>query len=200
MKRTCAGLTFVCALTYSFAALAQERVSHTGAGIHLTPPAGWQQATLAQVQANRERVRVSDPEFQHALATRSAMPLMVFMKYPEPHDGLNPAIHITARAGLPGRPTMLLAAALEPLRRAFPDFRVVSPPQQTAVGGWPAAYAITSYTLTTGGGAAFPVRSRMWLVPRGNLMFLIGMSGGAAGEDLCENEFADALGSIQIDR
>jgi len=72
--------------------------------------------------------------------------------------------------------------------------------QGTQVGGWPAAHARTSYTLKNSRGQAFPVLSRMWLVPRGRLMFLIGMSGDQTGENVCEQEFAEVLESIRIQK
>src|SRR5829696_1268875 len=64
---------------------AQDRVENESAGIALDRPSGWQTATLAQVQNNRERTRLSDPELQAGLRTRSALPLIVFTKYAEPH-------------------------------------------------------------------------------------------------------------------
>jgi hypothetical protein len=200
MKRTCAGVVIVCAIAFSSAGIAQERVSHPGAGIELVRPAGWHTATLAQVQANRERVRLPDPELQHALQTRSALPLFAFTKHPEPHAGLNPSVQVTLRSALNGTPTELLTTALQPLRRAFADFRLVSPVRATDVSGWPAAHMTATYTLTSNAGASFPVRSRMWLVPRGSLMFLIGMSGSATGDDLCEGEFKAVLASIVIQK
>jgi hypothetical protein len=76
---------------------------------------------------------------------------------------------------------------------------VVSPVQPATVGGLPGAAVIVTYTLASTGGNRFPVRSRLWLVPRGNLMFLIGMSGATDGEDVAEAEFRTALESIRID-
>jgi hypothetical protein len=57
-----------------------------------------------------------------------------------------------------------------------------------------------TYTLKTQAGESFPVRSRLWLVPRGTLMFLIGMSGALSGEDECDRECDEVLGSIAIER
>jgi hypothetical protein len=176
----------------------QERIRHQASGIELTRPAGWHEATLAQVQENRENVRLSDAELQRALQTRSALPLFVFTKYPEPRAGLNPSVQVTLRPALRGTPTQLLTTALDPIRRAFPDFRLVSPVHATQVGGWPAAAMEATYTLKSKSGDSFPVHSRMWLVPRGSLMFLIGMSGAAAGDDVCEEEFRAVFQSITI--
>jgi hypothetical protein len=189
---------FVFLVAFPFNAAAQERVHHAGAGISVTPPATWREATLAEVQSNRERVRLSDPELQHALATRSALPLFAFTKYPEPHRGLNPSIQITLRSSLAGPPTELLRAALQTMRRAFPDFQIVSAAQPIELAGWPAAHTRATYTLKAETGEAFRVMSRLWLVKRGPLMFLIGMSGSVSGEDTCEAEFAAALSSISI--
>ncbi len=198
IKRLFAGFVFVYAIAFSFVAAAQERLEHPGAGIELIRPAGWHDATLAQVQANRERVRLSDPQLQHALQTRSALPVIALTKYVEPSPGLNPSIQVTLRSALRGTPTELLTAALATMRRAFPDFRIVSPVRATEVSGWPAAQVKAAYTLTSHTGEQFPVQSRMWLVPRGSLMFLIGMSGSASGEDVCEEEFRSVLASIVI--
>ena len=45
-----------------------------------------------------------------------------------------------------------------------------------------------------------PVLARTWVVPRGKVMFLIGMSGTITGEDVAEAEFLSALRSVQIER
>ncbi len=60
--------------------LTQERVENRSAGIALDRPASWQMATTADIQANRERVRLSDSDFQHAMVTRSALPIIAMMK------------------------------------------------------------------------------------------------------------------------
>jgi hypothetical protein len=187
-------------LALSPTGIAQERVRNTAAGIEITPPTGWHETSLAQVQANRENVRMADADLQHAIQTRSALPLLVFTKYPEPHEGLNPSVQVTLRSALRGTPTDLLSTALQPMRRAFPDFRLISAAHQTQVGGWPAAAMEATYTLRSKAGGAFPVRSRMWLVARGQLMFLIAMSGSATGADVADADFKAALDSIAIQK
>jgi hypothetical protein len=179
--------------------LAQDRVDNRAAGVSIGRPAGWQGATVAQVQANRERVRLSDAEMQQGLVNRAALPLIVLMKYPEPHPGLNPAIQITLRQNLAGTPTQLLEGALTTMRRGFSDLRIIEEAQPTDVAGLPGASVRVTYTLRTDT-LAEPVLSRLWLVPRGSLMFLIGMAGTQSGPDVCEQEFMDALRSLRIDR
>jgi hypothetical protein len=144
-------------------------------------------------------VRLSDSEFQQAMVARSALPIIALMKYPEPFEGLNPSVQITLRQALKGTPTQLLTAALATMRRAFADLSIVQPVEATTVSGLPAAGVRVTYTLRTTT-QSVPVLSRLWLVPRGSLMFLIGMSGAQSGPEVCEAEFAKALQSIHIDR
>jgi hypothetical protein len=189
---------FVVAIAISSAVAAAERIEHPGAGIALDRPAGWQSPTLAQVQENRERTRLSDEDLQQALVARSAMPVMVFTKYAEPHAGLNPSVQITLRPTIAGAPTRVLSAALDTMRRAFADFEIVAPVQPVEVDGWHGAHVRATYTLQNAAGQRFPVMTRLWLVPRGSLMFLVGMSGGQSGEDVCEDEFTAVMQSLQI--
>ena len=179
---------------------AQPRFEHREAGIALTRPDGWHTATIAQVQTNREQTKLSDGELQVALATRAALPLIVFTKYEEPHPGLNPSIQITLRQALAGTPVQLLVNALMVMRRAFPDLQSVEPVRQTEVDGMPAAHVRVNYTLENRTGLTARVSSALWLVPRGSLMFLIGMSGSESGPDMCGAECASALRSLSISR
>jgi hypothetical protein len=191
-------LVLASAITFSAPTAAQDRIEHKAAGIAIARPAGWHDVSLAEVQANRERARLADAELQQAITARSALPILAFTKYAEPHAGLNPTIQVTLRPALAGTPTQLLTMALATVRRAFADFRLVTPVQPVQVAGWSAAHASATYTLQNEHGATFRVRSRFWLVPRGSLMFLIGMSGGQSGDDECERQFAEVLSTLTI--
>ena len=182
---------------------AAERFENTTAGIALTRPAGWQTTSLQTVQENRGRVRLADPELQQAIQTQATAPLFVFSKHAEPYPGLNPSIQITVRsygntAGM--APTALLKGAVTTLQRAMPDFTFVKPIHATRVNGWPAAHFRATYILKTTHGDSHPVLSRMWLVPRGRVIFLIGMSGPPDGPDASEAEFMQTLASIEIQK
>jgi hypothetical protein len=177
---------------------AQERFESAAAGIALDRPPGWHTATLAQVQANRERVRLSDRQWQATLTKQSVMPLVTFMKYVDSHQGLNPTIQVTLRAALGDTESRLLTMAIDQMRQALPDLRVIVPVGATEISGFPAAHVRVAYTLHTEAGAAFDVTSRLWLITRDRLMFLVGMSGAQTGADVCDAEFRAVLDSIEI--
>jgi hypothetical protein len=191
-------LGLISAITFSAPCAAQDRIEHKAAGITIDRPAGWHDLTLAQVQANREHARLADPELQHAISTQSTMPLLSFTKYEEPHAGLNPTIQLGLRPLVPGAPTEVLEMALQTMRRAYADFRLIAPVQAVQVAGWSAAHASATYTLHNDRGESFHVKGRLWLVPRGRLMFLIAMSGTQTGEDVCESEFAAVISTLTI--
>lgn len=180
-----------------------ERFENATAGIALLRPANWQTASLQTVQENREQVELSDKELQAALVKVATAPLFVFMKHPEPHAGLNPSIQVTLRSLGPmagSSPTALMKVAVDTMRKAIPDFAFVTEITDTQISGLAAAHMRATYTMRTRDGSAFKVLSRLWVVPRGPFMFVIGMSGPQEGPDVSESEFAGTLASIDIRR
>jgi len=179
------------------------RFENATAGIALTRPAGWVTASLQTVQENRERLQLSDQDFQAAMQKAATAPLFVFMKHPEPHPSLNPSIQVTLRplgqlAGLP--PTELMRMVTGPMKTAFADFVIVTGISDAQVSGLAGAHMRAKYTLKNQDGAEFQVLARMWLVPRGSFLFIIGMSGPQEGPDVSESEFGETLASISMQK
>lgn len=178
-----------------------ERFSNATAGFSLVRPAGWQTASLQQVQANREGIRLTDPELQAAIQSATA-PLFVFTKYQEPFPGLNPSVQVMLRptgAMATSSPVQIMTVAVTALQGAYADFAFVTPIEETSVSGLAAARMKAKYTLKTTGGE-FKVLTRLWVVPRGSFVFLISMGGTQDGPDVSESEFSEVLASIQIQR
>lgn len=83
------------------------------------------------------------------------------------------------------------------MQKALPDFTYVTPIRTARVSGLQAAHLRATYTLKSAS-ASYPVLTRIWVVPRGAFTFLIGMSGPPDGPDSSEEEFTQALASIEI--
>jgi hypothetical protein len=182
---------------------APQRFENATAGIALTRPAGWNTASVQTVQENRERVQLSDSELQVAMQKFATAPLFVFMKYPEPHPTLNPSVQVILRPLGPlagSAPTEILKIAVAAMQKGFPDFTFVREIESAQISGLAAAHMRAQYTLKNADGSEFKILSRLWLVPRGSFMFLIGMSGPQEGPDISESEFAEVLGSIKIQK
>jgi hypothetical protein len=179
-----------------------QRFENATAGIALTRPNGWQTGTLQAVQENRSRIRLSDSELEAGLRKLATAPLFVFMKHPEPHPTVNPSVQVILRptGSLNGAdPTEILKVAVGTIQKAFADFTFITSIQNVSVSDMPAAHMRARYTLNTADGSA-QVLSRLWVVPRGPYMFLIGMSGPADGPDVSEAEFTEVLRSITIQK
>jgi hypothetical protein len=172
------------------------------AGFRIAKPASWHFLTAQQVADNRAVARLKDEEMDKLIRERASAPLVAIGRHQEPYDALNPTIQVIFRpagdlAGKP--PTALLEFVLSTLKSAMADFELVGSVDSVQVGGRPAASARARYTLKNPAGEAFPVLARMWVVPRGKFLFLVGMSGPPEGPELSEEEFAQALSSIAID-
>ena len=87
----------------------------------------------------------------------------------------------------------------EVLKRAYPDLAYVDEVQDANVDGINGAYTKIKYTMAAGD-KKFPTLTRMWLVPRGKIMFTVGMSGPQDGPDVSEDAFREILKSIKIEQ
>jgi len=171
------------------------------AGIAVHRPAGWHTASLQTVQANRERVKLSDAELQAAMQKAATAPLFVFTKHPEPHHDINPSIQITVRPLgqlANSTPADIMKAATGPLQKALANFKFITPVTDARISGIAAAHMRAKYTIKNAEGSEFKVLTRMWVVPRGGFLFLVGMSGPQEGPDVSEAEFAATLASLSI--
>ena len=91
----------------------------------------------------------------------------------------------------------VLSTVVLPLRRQHPDLELVGPAKKLKVSGLDALQAVATYTIRADG-RDIPVRSRLCVVPRGSLFFVIGMTDPPKGPDVAEREFEAALASIRI--
>jgi hypothetical protein len=90
--------------------------------------------------------------------------------------------------------------AVSALQKALADFMFVQEIAPVQVSGLGGAHMRAKYTVMNRDGGSFKVLTRMWLVPRGPYLFLIGMSGPQEGPDVSEAEFASAFSSIAIQK
>lgn len=91
----------------------------------------------------------------------------------------------------------MLNAVVAQVTKGLKDFAIVEPIQPTRISGHNAASMKATFTMQTSGGS-FAVLSRMWVVERGNDLFVIGMSGPKEGEDKSEAVFSRILSDIEI--
>lgn len=91
----------------------------------------------------------------------------------------------------------IMEAIIAPTKSAL-KFAVVHAAQESLLSGHRAVHTVVEFTVRNDAGESFPTRSRMWLVPRGAFLFMIGCAGPQAGPDVCEDEFKLILASVTI--
>ncbi len=174
---------------------------HQGAGFSMTKPMGWNYLSPEMVQSASDSVKWNDVELEKMIKENPKSPLVVITRYQEPYPTLNPSVAVTMVnlpvAGMP--PKDILNMSTEVLKRAYPDMTYVDKVQDANVDGINGAYTKIKYTMTAGN-KRFPTLTRMWLVPRGKIMFTVGMSGPQEGPDVSDETFREILSSIKIEK
>ncbi len=178
-----------------------EVFHHPGAGFSMTKPMDWKYLSPKMVKTASESTKWNDAELEKAIKENPNAPLVVITRYQEPYPTLNPSVAVTMVnlpiEGMP--PKDILNMSTEVLKRAYPDLTYVDEVQDANVDGIDGAYTKIKYTMAAGG-QKFPTLTRMWLVPRGKVMFTVGMSGPQDGPDVSEESFQEILKSIKINR
>jgi hypothetical protein len=123
------------------------------------------------------------------------------MKHLEPYPDQNPSVQVLLRPlgrnqGVP--PVELMRAGIPTIQRGVEGFAFVDGIQATKVGGRDAAYSKFTYRVEVGG-KSFAVLERLWMVPRGTVLFNIDMTSPPQGADASDKEFAAILASIRIE-
>lgn len=174
---------------------------HPGAGFSMTKPMEWRYLSPEMVKKASESAKWNDAELEKAIKANPNAPLVVITRYQEPYPTLNPSVAVTMVnlpvEGMP--PKDILNMSTEVLKRAYPDLTYVDEIQDVNVDGINSAYTKIKYTMAAGE-RKFPTLTRMWLVPRGKIMFTVGMSGPQEGPDMSEETFKEILDSIKIQK
>jgi hypothetical protein len=175
---------------------------HAGAGISITKPMDWKYLSPEMAVAARQSVKLDDQELEKMIKENPNAPLVVLTRYQEPYPTLNPSVSINMTPmpvqGIPPKDFLNLMLT-EGVQKMFPDMTYVDEVQDANIDGINGAYTKVKYTMAAGD-MKFPTTTRMWLVPRGKVMFTVGMSGPQEGPDVSEESFQEILKSIKFDK
>lgn len=189
------------ALVFAKPAPAQETYSNQTLGFAVTKPADWHYVTAEQARENLKRTEFATPEFKELVAKYSRTPFFAISKYKEPYDDLNPSfkVNVTSLGALKDEsPEKLAELVTANFPRMFKDYAVDEGPVATEVAGHPAGYMRIHYTLEISG-RDWPVSSELWVVPRGELMFLIGVGLRQDEKTGSREEIRGIVETIRID-
>ncbi len=171
------------------------------AGFKITKPDGWQFVPAETVAKNLALPKLRNKDLEKVIRSKPNVPFLVIARFPEPYEGLNPSVQVSfkTQGELLGKGApKLLARVVERLKGNFRDFTFVRPVERTTVDGSEAARMVARYTVADAQGKEFKTVARMWVIPRGEYMFTIGMYGPQDGPNASGKEFEQILQSIKI--
>lgn len=183
--------------------LAEDDVlAFNSVGLRIKKPLNWHEASKSEVLASRSSIRLTDKELQDLMKKAPTPNVVTLFKYEKtPEGGWNPSIQISFRPYDKkfGSPQAILNEMRTMMLRATRDLKTIDEIQETELSGQKATYMKIAYTLDRSVG---PIRvaSRMWYIQRGKFYFLIAMVAPENGPDASENDFQEALLSIEIEK
>ena len=126
---------------------------------------------------------------------------MAIAKHLPPYDDLTPSIRANTReAGtLKGTPPEeVVERVASDFARILKDYLVLEGPVATTLAGHPAGYKRANFTHEAGG-RAWRASSELWIVPRGDLLFLIAASTRQDERSGTRKEVRSVIDTIKID-
>lgn len=177
--------------------------NNAAVGFSITKPSGWHYVSKQTLEVNRSANRDNNPELEKASLENGDSPfLLVFARYPEPNPKNNPTVSVTVvNTGMEGLPPKgILTLSTVELKKAYPDLAIVEEIRDQEVDGVMGAYTKLKFTVAGADEQKLRTLHRMWLVPRGTLMFSVAMTGPQEGPDVSEEAFQEILSSIKIAR
>lgn len=195
-------------LLLSSAACAPDQPSYSGntytnpaIGLTVAKPEAWIFVSQEQSLQNRQNTQLHDKDLEREIQRTENLPTVSIAKHPEPHPTVNPTVQIKhVMKPFPDLGSrQVIEAALQQVHDAYSDFQIVEPIRTASLSGHSAATMEATFTMHTVADGAFAVYSEMWVVDRGEDLFIIGMSGPREGEDASREEFAAILSSIRLD-
>ena len=188
-------------LTLSPACFAQETYSNPTLGFSMRKPGSWHYLTAEQHRENLKRSDFADPKFKELVTRYARTPFLAITKYKEPHDDLNPSVRVNAReaGNLKGMaPEKVVELMASGFARMFKDYAAAEGPLATNVSGHPAGYMRVNYTHEAGG-VAWRTTSELWIVTRGDLVFIIGAGTRQDEKSGTRKEVRGIIDTIKID-
>ncbi len=172
-------------------------------GLRVTKPESWTFAFTDKMEKKYSEGRLEDRELLALLRAKPNQPLVQINQYPEPFVGVNPSVLIMMQplGTLSEKPPLELMMTLaQTLEKTYEDFVILEQVRDTEFHSHQAAEMLIRFSEETPQGPTRKKQSRMWLVPRGRLMFLIAMSGPQNGAMLPTDAFETIFQSIRVDR
>ncbi len=177
----------------------------SAAGISITKPDRWEFLSIDDISSEEEGSvgQLDDRELERVARNRKGRPLVVISRFEEPYAGYNPKLTIVTESigGQLGKdPTDLMVDYVSDLQKKFYDYTLMENITPIKIGGLNGAYIRLAFTREIKGGESYQTVNKIYLVPRGTVMFIItGITQVGEFRDY-EGSFNEMIKSVDIER
>ena len=188
--------------TVSYAAEA-DTFRNPCAGISITKPAEWYYMGIDQNYENLKKSIMKSEELKKMSLKMADVPMVIITKYPEPYNNLNPTLKIDAKPSGEFKgtnPKKILSAMTDSMDAFFDGFKIIKGPTETKVDGMVGAYVRFNTIMKMEGGQPYLSCSEIWLIPRGEHMFMFSANTRQDEKNCTREEIRKIIDTIKIDR
>lgn len=147
-------------------------------GFKMSKPSDWHFLTAKEHYEGLKRINLEDKKFQEILAKKSSAPMVVITKHQEPFDDLNPSFKVSVKpiGRLINSNALKTIEAMTPIfEKMFTNFKIQQKPTKIKIFGLEASYTRFNYSVSIPDGRTFPATSEIWIIPKENYFFMIGV-------------------------
>lgn len=182
------------------AAHADDLFKNTAFGIELIKPANWEYVSHAEILDSEKNTRLADKDLKKRMIQISRAPLVAMVSH-QAADKSDATfkIQVLPLGDLKDKDLRIFLRQLsEKMKQSYKDFVLIQQPANSILSGLKSVDMIGSFSFQTEDGRSFPVLSHMWLVPRGDLFFMIAASADKSDEKAIQIELPKIISSIKI--
>lgn len=179
---------------------AAETIGLAGTGLTMERPEGWVQVSARQNLDYLDRTGVGSPALRNRMAGLTGVPFLSFVKN-NGHRLAMPTVRVQVqpRAALPDLPpAQIVRGAFEIIAHAVPGAEIVEGPAEWRALGPGGAFVRIAYVFRTAA-EAMPVRSQMWVVTRGDLIFSFSITMAQDEPESVWREAEAILATVRIE-
>jgi hypothetical protein len=200
-------ITLVLLLIFFFSTLCHAAEAETFrnpcAGISITKPAEWYYMSIDQNYENLKKSKMKNEELKNMSLKMADVPMVIITKYQQPYNNLNPTLKIDAKPAGDFKgtdPKKMLSGLISSMNDIFNGYKIIKGPSNAKVDGLAGAYVRFNTIMEFEGGQAYPSCSEVWLIPRGEHIFMFSANTRQDESNCTRDEIRKIIDTIKIDR
>jgi hypothetical protein len=173
------------------------------AGISITKPAEWYYMGIDQNYENLKKSKMKDEERKKMSLKIAYVPMLIITKYKEPYNNLNPTLKVDAMPAGDFKgtdPIKMLSGLISSMNDIFNGYKIIKGPLNVKVDGLSGAYVRFNTIMELETGQAYPSTSEVWLIPRGEHIFMFSANTRQDESNCTREEVRKIIDTIKIDR